>query len=94
MRYTVTSQFIRHNFPRLSFAFLEYSIKESLGGRLAKKHINDFTILIPGRAGGSPKIMLLALNLNEHFINKESDTISLMSLTQSGSIFGTKFITP
>jgi len=52
MRYAITSQFVRHNFPWFTFVFLQHAFEESLCGlrilSVLKKHINDFTILIYG----------------------------------------------
>jgi hypothetical protein len=45
----VTCQFIRHNFPWFTFAFLQ-PFEETLGSRgnspILNKHINDLTLLI------------------------------------------------
>ena len=45
-------------------------------------------------ADRSPKIVLLAINLNEHFINEKCITISLMFFAQPGCIFRSKLVAP
>ena len=63
--YTITSQFVRHYFPWFTFVFLQHSFEKSLSSLsispFLEKHINDFTILIDR----SPKIVLLAINLDD-----------------------------
>jgi hypothetical protein len=67
--------------------FFQHLPEKSLGSLsvspVLKKHINDFTILIYG----SPEIALLAINLDEHFINEKGVTVSLMFSAQPGSVF-------
>jgi len=93
-RNTITSQLVGDDFPWFTFVFLQYSIEKSLSSLgvspFLEKHINDFTILIDR----SPKIVLLAINFDEHFINEKCITISLMPFTQPRCIFRSKFVAP
>jgi len=78
MGYTITSQFIGNNFPRLTNKTLQEPLKEALCSlsitSLLKICINNFTILVYR----APQIMLLPLNLHEDFINEECIAISLL----------------
>ncbi len=91
---TVTPQFVGDDFPWFTFVFLQHSIEKSLSSfsisPFLEKHINDFTILIDR----PPKIVLLAINLDEHFINEKCITISLMPSAQPGFIFRSKPVAP
>ncbi len=58
--------------------FLQQALEKALCSLavtpVLEKHINHFTILI----NRTPKIVLLALDLHEHFIDEEGITIALV----------------
>jgi hypothetical protein len=53
-------------------------------------HIDNLPILVHG----SPKIMLLAVDLHKHFVNVEGIAVASMFSLQSPSVFGSKFDAP
>ena len=79
MRDAITSQLIGHYFPGFPFMFFQQALKKALCSLavtpLLKKHINHLTILIDR----TPKILLLGLDLYEHFIDEEGITVALMA---------------
>jgi hypothetical protein len=55
-----------------------------------KIHINHLAILIHG----SPQVVLLAIDFDEHFIDVESVTIASVSSFQSSSVYRSEFDAP
>jgi hypothetical protein len=79
--YTITSQLIRHDLPGLAAVVPYQSLEESFSRCTIppslKMHINPLAILV----NSTPKIMLLANDLHENFIDEEGITVvSMLSL--------------
>jgi hypothetical protein len=78
MSHTVASQLVRHDLAGLIPVTFEQSFEEALGGltisaRL-QEYINHFAVLIDG----TPKIVLLALDLHEHLIEEKRIAVALV----------------
>jgi len=74
--------------------FPQQPLKETLSGlpvaALLKKYINHFTVLIDG----PPKVMLLTLDLHEHFIDVERIAVALMFSSQPLRVLRSEFVAP
>jgi hypothetical protein len=72
----IAAQFICHNLSRLIAMTAQQPLEEALRGCAVptslEKHINDFTILIDC----SPKVMLLAIDLHEDFVDVKGIAVS------------------
>jgi hypothetical protein len=94
MSNTITAQLIRHDLSGFTTMASHQSLEEphcccSISLCL-EKHIYYFAILI----NSSPEIMLLTIDLYEHFIDKECVAVSSVLSLQTPCIFGTEFNTP
>jgi hypothetical protein len=90
----ITPQLIRHDLPGLAAVVPYQSLEESLRRCSVtaglQEYINDFPILIHS----PPQVMLLAVDLHEHFINVEGIAISLMTALQTPGIFSPELDAP
>jgi hypothetical protein len=78
MSHTVASQLVRHDLAWLTPVTFKQSFEEALGGlpisaRL-QEYINDFAILVER----APKIVLLALNFDEHLVEEKRIAVALV----------------
>ncbi len=90
----IASQLIGHYFPGFIMMILQQAFEKALG-RLAvasclQKHIDHLSVLI----NSSPQVLLLTLDLHEHFVDKKCISKSLMSMLQALDIFTPKLVTP
>ena len=78
MSHVAAPQFIGDDLAWLAFVFTQEGLEEALCGLFVgpflKVYINHFTALVHG----SPKIVLLLIDLNEHLINEKSVAITLV----------------
>jgi len=94
MRDGITSQLISHYFPEFPFMIFQQPLEKALCSSavapLLKKHFNHLTILIDR----APKILLLTLDLHEHFIDEKGIAMALVPPLESLGEFGSKLDAP
>jgi len=91
---TIALQFVGDDPEWLLALTAQQSAKEPLGGTLIaarlQQNINDITILIDG----TPKILLLAVDSDEEFVQIPSITEASLFLLKTSGIVGSEFPAP
>jgi hypothetical protein len=94
MRDSITSQLVRKDLSRLTLMEVENASEKLLSSltiaAFLEKYIHHFTVLV----NGSPQVLLLTINLHEHFVNVKGITEPLVFSFQSLLILRAKFIAP
>jgi hypothetical protein len=94
MRDAVTSQLVRHYLSRFTAIISKQPFEKPLSScavaSCLQKHIDYLSVLI----NRSPQILMVALDLQEHFADEKCISKSLMSTLQPIGVFGSKLVTP
>ncbi len=94
MRDAIASQLVRHYLPRFTTVIFERPLEKALSSRAVpsglQKHIDHVSVLI----NSSLQLLLLTLDLHEHFVDEKCISKSLMSTRQKLDVFRSKLITP
>ena len=94
MSNTITAQFIRHDLPGFA-AIIPYQPFEEALSRSSvplslKADINHLAILI----NSAPQVVLLTIDLHEHFVEVECIAVASVFPLQSSSVYRTKLDAP
>ena len=94
MRYTITPKLICHDLPGLAAMPSQQTFEEPLSRSAIPAgleiHIDNFSILVHS----SPKVELLAINLDEDFIDVECVAVALVLSLQASGVYSAEFDTP